>query len=493
MASIGDMVARLGVDNSGFTKGLAASKSSLTSWAGSVTGIIAGAAGALAGMWSVGESVASFRGALEAQQKLATVLNNTGNAAGLSFDQIKEYTDGLERATNIDGDQALTAAAQLAAFGTITGDAFKRTIGAAGDLSAALGGDLGANVAMLGKSLNDPAAGLAKLEKAGVTFTEQQRQQIKTMQKAGDLAGAQAVILDQIQSKYGGSAEALATPYAQLTRAIGDVGEMVGSALAPSIDVATTYLVGLLDYVSSGAQTFADFGIEAAVVLSHMGEIVALTMTQWQLFFVTIGLDAAHFFTETIPGYLDWFGENWHRVLMTTANFAATIFENIGTNIRGAWDAVMAYLQGKPLNFNWKPLTEGFVSAIDKLPEIPDRLVSDFERGLQGDIEAMTQNLGESMDKQRAELAAKYNPQSTTSAIVPTTPVEPAAPTAKPAELKASFAGTQEAASILLRGIGGGKSMEQIAQKQLTVQQQTLAAVKDNKPAGNLQPATLGT
>jgi len=487
------MVARLGVDNTGFIKDLAASKSSLVSFAGGITGILAGAAGAFAGIWSVGESVSAFRGALEAQQKLATVLNNTGNAAGLSFDQIKTYVDELERVTNIDGDQALAAASQLAAFGTITGDAFTRTIKASADLSAALGTDLGSTVAMLGKALNDPVAGLAKLEKQGITFTEQQRQQIKVMQEAGDIAGAQGAILDQIQSKYGGAAEALSTPYAQLTRAIGDVGEMIGSALAPSIDVATTYLVSLLDYVTQGAQTFADFGIEAAVVLSHMGDLVALALTQWQLFFVRIGLEAAHVFTAVIPGYMNWLSENWYNVLVTMGRFQITVFNNILTNIRGAWDAVMSYLQGKPLKFDWKPLTEGFTSAIDKLPEIPDRLVTDFERGLQNDIATMTNNLGQSMDKQRAELAAKYNPQSTTSAVVPNPTPEPTPVATKPAELKASFAGTQEAASILLRGIGGGKSMEQIAQKQLSVQQQTLAAIKDNKPSGSLQPATLGT
>lgn len=48
-------------------------------------------------------------------------------------------------------------------------------------------------------------------------------------------------------------------------------------------------------------------------------------------------------------------------------------------------------------------------------------------------------------------------------------------------DLKAAFAGSQEAASIVLRGVGG-KSMEQIAQKQLTVQQQLLVETKANKP-----------
>lgn len=55
-----------------------------------------------------------------------------------------------------------------------------------------------------------------------------------------------------------------------------------------------------------------------------------------------------------------------------------------------------------------------------------------------------------------------------------------------PAALKAAFQGSSEAASIMLRGVGGGKSIEDIAGKQLTVAQQQLEATKANKP----QPMT---
>lgn len=52
-----------------------------------------------------------------------------------------------------------------------------------------------------------------------------------------------------------------------------------------------------------------------------------------------------------------------------------------------------------------------------------------------------------------------------------------------PDSLKAAFQGSSEAASIMLSGVGGGKSVEQIAGKQLSVQEKMLQAVKDNKPA----------
>jgi hypothetical protein len=59
--------------------------------------------------------------------------------------------------------------------------------------------------------------------------------------------------------------------------------------------------------------------------------------------------------------------------------------------------------------------------------------------------------------------------------------------------LKAAFSGSQEAASIFTRGIGGvDKDGNVIAKQQLTVQQQTLVAVKTIKMP-QLQPISLGT
>jgi hypothetical protein len=44
----------------------------------------------------------------------------------------------------------------------------------------------------------------------GVSFTDQQKEQIKTMQEAGDMAGAQGVILAELNKEFGGSALAAA-------------------------------------------------------------------------------------------------------------------------------------------------------------------------------------------------------------------------------------------------------------------------------------------
>jgi len=483
MAGIGDLVAYLGVDSKGFSKGLQSAKSSLSSFAGGISGIIAPVAGVMAGVWGASAAISGAKGALQAQQKLAAVFEATGSAAGLSATEVAAFANDLQAVTNVDADDITEAAASLAAFTNIEGDQFTGILEGAANLSAVMGGDLQSNVKMLGKALSDPATAFGKLEKAGVSFSESQQAQIKSMQASGDLIGAQSALLVGLEDRFGGAAEAIADPWEQLQFALGDVGDAIGMAILPSLNVFSTAMSGVLGQVADGISWLQDFGIEAAVVLSHVGGLLVLGATQWELFFVQAGLGAAHFFTDVIPAYLDWFGRNWSNVLFTMADLAMTVFINIGQNIRNAWQAVLDFFSGNEVNFNWVPLTEGFRSAIDKLPDVPERVTTDFEKSLQRDIEAMSTDLGDSMEKQRSELQKKFNPLSTVPIAPPTTGDEGSAVVdKKPKDLKASFRGSQEAASIMLRGAGGGKSMEQIAQKQLAVQQQLVAAVKDNKP-----------
>jgi phage-related minor tail protein len=96
----------------------------------------------------------------------------------------------------------------LLTFGNVSGEAFDRAQMAAVNLSARLGQDLQSSAVQVGKALNDPIKGVTALGRVGVSFTEQQKEQIKAMTKVGDVAGAQSLILAQLEKQYGGSAEA---------------------------------------------------------------------------------------------------------------------------------------------------------------------------------------------------------------------------------------------------------------------------------------------
>ena len=79
-------------------------------------------------------------------------------------------------------------------------------------MSPVLGTDASGSAIQLGKALNDPIKGITALTRVGVTFTEQQKDQITTLVESGKTIDAQKIILGELQKEFGGSAEAQTTP-----------------------------------------------------------------------------------------------------------------------------------------------------------------------------------------------------------------------------------------------------------------------------------------
>ena len=117
-------------------------------------------------------------------------------------------------------------------------DVFNQATSAALDMSAALGTDLQGSIIQLGKALNDPIQGMTALRRVGVSFTEQQKEQIKALQESGDLLGAQKIVLGEVQREFGGAAAANATALDRLHVAVGNLEESLGTALLPAINSA---------------------------------------------------------------------------------------------------------------------------------------------------------------------------------------------------------------------------------------------------------------
>lgn len=409
MAGIGDLVANLTVNSAPWKKGLGEAKSSMSTFAGGITKLVSPLAGAIAAAWGTSASVAAYKTQLQAQQKLQAVFAATGNAAGLSSQEVATFASDLQSVTNIGDEVTIASAAVLASFTKIKGDLFTDTLKSAADLAAVLGGELEPRVKMLGKSLEDPAKGMEQLREVGVSFTIAQQNQVKSLQATGDLLGAQRILLGEVEKRFGGAAQAMADPWTQLKNSIGDVGEMFGSLLLPTIDAISTAINTGVGFVTQYADMFKTLGIEAAVIVTNIGGLWDLLVARSKLAFVSMGNDIAYLFTTQGPAYLTWFADNWQDVLFTAADYVATVFINLGKNIRQLWSAVLDFIKGKGFQFDWTPLTEGAASAIKSLPDVPERMATKFEQSLQKDVENLTGNLSKAMDEQRETLTAKYN------------------------------------------------------------------------------------
>jgi len=253
-------------------------KTALAGVAGSFRGITAAIPGVNA--LAAALSAAGLAGALvkttqlakvqeDAERKLAAVLKATGGAAGLSADEIKKFAAARQELTNFGDEATIAVASVLATFKEIRGGAFKDALVAIQDVSTVMGQDMKAAAVQLGKALNDPIKGVSALAEAGVSFTAQQKAQIEAMQKAGNVLGAQKVILAELKSEFGGAAAAMADPVVQLKNAIGDMGEQIGSQLLPFVRILATDMKAAMGEAASGAQrATGDMGVLGAAVLS---------------------------------------------------------------------------------------------------------------------------------------------------------------------------------------------------------------------------------
>lgn len=244
--------------------------------------VAASALGSVGVAFGAVRSVQAAQQQIDAENKLAATITATGAAAGLSMEQIASYAEQRQRLTNFGDEETLNAAGMLSTFTQIQGDEFFAGITAAQDLSAAFDQDLKSSIIQVGKALNDPIRGLSALSRVGVTFNDQQREQVRLLQESGDLMGAQSVILDELNAEFGGAAEAMANPFTQFNNQVGDLSENLGFLLLPVLQETMGSLSGLLDPSTSARESFEDMGFAVAdfAVMLQQGLAVALVETE---------------------------------------------------------------------------------------------------------------------------------------------------------------------------------------------------------------------
>lgn len=219
-AVIGALRVTLGLNSAQFTTGLTAAQQQLSTTSSKMEAIgkkMAGIGTAMTlGITTpiIAAGVHLLQGSQDAAAASAQVqaaLTSMGSASGKTLEQLQATAEGLRNLTGVDDDEILkSVTANLLTFGAIQGDVFDRAQQSIVDISARLGSDLQSATMMVGKALNDPIKGLGALRKTGIQFTEQQEKQITTMTKAGDVAGAQAIMLAELERQFGGAAKAAA-------------------------------------------------------------------------------------------------------------------------------------------------------------------------------------------------------------------------------------------------------------------------------------------
>jgi hypothetical protein len=184
----------------------------------------------------------------------AQVVKSTGGAAKITADQMGDLATAISNKTGADDEAIQSGENLLATFTNVRNETgkgnkvFDRATQAAVDMASAMNNGVvdanglkAANI-QLGKALNDPIKGVTALSKVGVSFTAEQKKQIKTLVDSGNTLKAQKIILNEVGKEFGGAAQAATDPLTKLHTIVGNVSENDRGVFLPYVDKAATWL-----------------------------------------------------------------------------------------------------------------------------------------------------------------------------------------------------------------------------------------------------------
>ena len=281
---------------------------------------------------ALGKSVQNAAEAQKIMSQTEAVLKSTGTTANGTAADIANLSETLSRQTAVDDELIQSGANLLLTFKNIqnqaglNNDIFNQTVQATLDVSRAMGTDATTEAIRLGKALNDPVKGLTALGRVGIQFTAQQKEQIKALTESGDLLGAQKIILAELQSQFGGSAQAYAQTFAGQIELLGielenfseEIGVIVMPALrslmdglremAPEIGSKLRDAVNSVDWkaLAKALLDTATFFLQNAEVIIKVSSALFALNTAYNLIKVTQGIyNAVAVFTNSVLGGTD--------------------------------------------------------------------------------------------------------------------------------------------------------------------------------------------
>jgi hypothetical protein len=174
-------------------------------------------------------------------------------------------------------------------FTNIGADVFPQATETILNMADAMGTDLKTQAIQVGKALNDPILGVTALRRVGVQLSDQQQQLVKDFVKTGNISKAQAVILGELETQFGGvaraSAKTLGGALQQLSNIAGDAFERIGGKLTPSLNELAIALTG----ASKDGGTFAVVFDTIAIALQKVIQFITIIVKSFNL--VGVALD----------------------------------------------------------------------------------------------------------------------------------------------------------------------------------------------------------
>jgi len=248
--------------------------------------------------------------------RITALIRTTGNTAQVTSKQIQAQARELGRTTLLNTEDVLDAQGILLTFKSVSNEVFTDTIALAADMSEVMGTDVRSATLQLAKALEEPTIGLTALRRSGISFNEQQKEQIQLLVENGKQFEAQRIILDVISGQLGGvaveSAQGFAGSMDTLNESMRELRIELGERTIPILSQGANLFTMLADSVVeslSGRGFKADLLQEArdlakqtlgdaASELQIQGEILRLLSQGEKIVFGTAELKRTDFDSE---------------------------------------------------------------------------------------------------------------------------------------------------------------------------------------------------
>lgn len=158
----------------------------------------------------------AYAEAQRTQTQLQVTLKATGGVAGESQEKLEKLQQTLMNQTGVDDDVIAKGESMLLTFTNIRGKIYDQAMPAVVNLTAALNQGkvsmegIQSTAQLLGKALDNPTNAAKALRSMNITLTEAEKEQINTMMRQNDMMGAQQLIINEVNKRYGNLAETLA-------------------------------------------------------------------------------------------------------------------------------------------------------------------------------------------------------------------------------------------------------------------------------------------
>jgi phage-related protein len=322
-----------------------------------------------------GMAVSAVRAAEEAQvandrlDAVAKSMNLFGSQTDKVTDRLKEFAEANERSLAVDADIIKATQTKLFTFKNLAqtadevGGAMDRATLAALDLAAAGFGEAEQNAVQLGKALQDPIKGITALARSGVTFTEQEKEKIKTLVETGKVLEAQNLILSAIETQVGGTAAATATGSAKMSLAFLAMQDALGEALMPVFEALVPLVTDFFGFVGDniGVVTAlaAVFGLLAVAILAVNFALNANPIVKVITLIAFLAAGVVVLINYLVELYGGWdklfkdlsvwlagFVNGFRNAIANIGSFFASVFNGIGNIAKGALNGILGFIEG---------------------------------------------------------------------------------------------------------------------------------------------------